>query len=133
MLKMEGMRFPKEIILLCIRWYTANPLSYRNHGELTLKRGVHVDHSSVDRWAIKFLPVLEKIFRKHKRDVGVSWRMDETCLLVNGQWKCMYRAVDREGITIDFLLQARRNTSGGNPIFRDGDVPKRRAIEGSEK
>jgi len=51
------------------------------------------------------LPTLEKIFRKHKRAVGGSWRMDETYIKVNGQWKYLYRAVDKEGATIDFLLR----------------------------
>ncbi|WP_370583950.1 transposase [Polaromonas sp. CG_9.7] len=89
------MRFPKEIIPLCVRWYAAYLLSYRNLEEMMHERGVHVDHSSVSRWAIKFLPLLEKVFRKHKRAVGASWRMDETCILVNGQLKYLYRAVDK--------------------------------------
>ena len=87
MLKMKGMRFPKEIILLCVRSYAGYPLSYRNLEEMMHERGVYVDHSSVSRWAIKFLPLLEKVFRKHKRAVGTSWRMDETYIKVNGQWK----------------------------------------------
>lgn len=56
------------------------------------------------RWAIKVLPVLEKAFRRHKKAVGRSWRMDETYIKVRGQWKYLYRAVDKEGNTVDFLL-----------------------------
>ncbi len=85
MLKMKGMRFPKEIILLCIRWYVAYPLSYRNLEEMMQERGLYVDHSSVSCWAIKFLLMLEKVFRKYKRAVGTSWRMNETYIKVNGQ------------------------------------------------
>ena len=70
MLKMKGMRFPKEIILVCIRWYAAYALSYRNLEEMMLERGVSVDHSTVNRWAIRFLPVLENIFRRQKRVVS---------------------------------------------------------------
>ena len=129
MLKMKGMRFPKEIILLCIRWYAAYPLSYRNLEEMMQERGVYVDHSSVSRWAVKFLPMLEKIFRKHKRPVGVSWRMDETYIKVNGQWKYLYRAVDKEGATIDFLLRAKRDTVAARRFFekamrQNGDPEK---------
>jgi putative transposase len=112
MLKMKGMRFPKEIILLCIRWYAAYPLSYRNLEEMIQERGVYVDHSSVSRWAVRFLPMLEKIF-----NVGDSWRMDETYIKVNGQWKYLYRAVDKQGATIDFLLRARRNTASASRFF----------------
>ena len=56
------------------------------------ERGVCVDHSSINRWAIRFLPLLEK---RHKRPVGVSWRMDKTYIKVKGTWKYLYRAVDR--------------------------------------
>ena len=92
-------------------------------------RGVHVDHSSVSRWAVKFLPMLEKIFRKHKRPVGGSWRMDETYIKVNGQSKYLYRVVDKEGATIDFLLRARRDTAAATRFFekamrQNGDTEK---------
>ncbi|HAL38945.1 MAG TPA: IS6 family transposase, partial [Polaromonas sp.] len=72
------MRFPKEIILVCIRWYAAYALSYRNLEEMMQERGVAVDHSTISRWAIRFLPLLEKVLRQRKRPVGSSWRMDKT-------------------------------------------------------
>lgn len=73
------------------------------------KRGVFVDHVTVHRWVIKLLPVLAAIFRTSKRPVGRSWRMEETCIKVAGQWKHLYRAVDRAGDTVDFLLTAKRD------------------------
>jgi putative transposase len=78
MLNTKGMRFPIEVILVCISWYAAYPLSYRHLEEMMQERGVRVDHSSISRWAIRFLPLLENVFRKHKRAVGGSWRMDES-------------------------------------------------------
>jgi transposase-like protein len=66
-----------------------------------------VDHSSISRWAIRFLPLLEKAFRKHKHAVGISWRTNETYIKVNGTWKYPYRAVDRQGQTVDFLFTAK--------------------------
>ena len=65
--------------------------------------GICVDHSSINRWAIRFLPLLEKVFRKHKRPVGCSWRMDETYIKVKGAWHYHYRAADREGKTVLFV------------------------------
>ena len=78
MLATQGMRFPIDVILVCIRCYAAYPLSYRQLEEMMEERGVFVDHSSINRWAIRILPLLEKVFRKYKRPVGRNWRMDET-------------------------------------------------------
>ena len=81
------------------------------------ERGVSVDHSSINRWAIRFLPVLEKVFRRHKHPVGASWRMDETYIKVKGVWKYLYRAVDKQGKTIDFLLTAKRDKAAALRFF----------------
>ena len=72
MLATKGMRFPIDVILVCIRWYTAYPLSYRHLEEMMQERGVIVDHSSINRWAIRFLPLLESVFHRHKHSVGAS-------------------------------------------------------------
>jgi len=117
MLATKGMRFPIDIILVCIRWYSAYPLSYRHLEEMMQERGVFVDHSSINRWAIRFLPLLEKVFRKHKRPVGSSWRMDETYIKVKGAWKYLYRAVDKEGKTVNFLLTAQRDKAAAMRFF----------------
>lgn len=103
------MRFPIDVILVCIRWYAAYPLSYRHIEEMMEERGVSVDHSTINRWAMRFLPVIERLSRKHKRQVGTSWRMDETYIKVKGVWSYLYRAVDKEGKTVDFLLAANRD------------------------
>ena len=117
MLNFKGMRFPTDVILVCIRWYAAYPLSYRHLEEMMQERGVSVDHSSINRWAIRFLPLIEKIARKHKRPVGGSWRMDETYIKVKGVWIYLYRAVDKQGKTVDFLLTAKRDMAAAKRFF----------------
>ncbi|NHZ66038.1 IS6 family transposase [Massilia genomosp. 1] len=117
MLNFKGMRFPIDVILVCIRWYVAYPLSYRHLEEMMEERGVSVDHSSINRWAIRFLPLIEKMARKHKRPVGGSWRMDETYIKVKGVWKYLYRAVDKQGKTVDFLLTAKRDMAAAKRFF----------------
>ena len=117
MLATKGMRFPIDVILVCIRWYAAYPLSYRHLEEMMQERGVFVDHSSINRWAIRFLPLLEKVFRKYKRPVGGSWRMDETYIKVKGVWKYLYRAVVKQGKTVDFLLTAKRDKAAAMRFF----------------
>ncbi|WP_157650152.1 IS6 family transposase [Burkholderia ubonensis] len=113
----QRLHYPFDVILLCVRWYVAYPLSLRHLEEMMAERGVSVDHSTVHRWAIKLLPVLEKAFRQRKRSVGKSWRMDETYIKVNGAWKYLYRAVDKDGNTIDFLLRARRDKAAARRYF----------------
>jgi putative transposase len=110
MIDFKGHRFEKDVILLCVRWYLAYPLSYRNLEEMIRERGVEVDHSNIYRWVQKFTPQLEATFRKgKKRAVGDSWRIDETYIKIKGRWRYLYRAVDKHGQTIDFLLSAHRD------------------------
>ena len=53
MLSFKGAHFEKEIILTCVRWYVAYPLSYRQLEEMMQERGVTVDHSTINRWVLK--------------------------------------------------------------------------------
>ncbi|SAL51536.1 integrase catalytic region [Caballeronia udeis] len=114
---LKRLHYPREVILTCVRWYVAYPLSLRHLEEMMAERGIAVDHSTVHRWAIKLLPVLEKAFRRCKRVVGKSGRMDETYVKIRGEWKYLYRAVDKEGNTVDFLLRARRNKAAAQRYF----------------
>ena len=61
--------------------------------------------------------MLAAAFRRRKRPVGNSLRMDETYVLVGGQWKYFYRAVDRDGSTVDFLLTAKRDLAAACRIL----------------
>ncbi len=106
MIDFKGSHFEKEIILWGVRWYVAYPLSYRQLEEMMGERGISVDHSTLNRWVVKYAPEVEKQFRTRKRAVGTSWRLDETYVRVKGQWKYLYRAVDKEGRTVNFLLTA---------------------------
>jgi putative transposase len=105
---LKSLHYPLEVMLTCVRWYVAYPLSWRHIEEIMQERGVFVDHVTVHRWTSKVLPALATVFRTRKRPVGRSWRLDETCIIVSGQWKYLYRAVDRDGDTVDFLLTAKR-------------------------
>src|SRR5512144_3119009 len=119
MIDFTGHRCEKDLILLGVRWYLAYPLSYRNLEEMMAERGVEVDHATLYRWVQKFTPQLEAAFRKgKKRLVGKSWRMDETYIKIKGQWRSLYRAVDKDGQTIDFLLTAHRDKKAALRFFK---------------
>jgi len=116
-LTFKGSHFPKCIILQAVFWYLRYSLSYRDIEELMEERGVEVDHSTVQRWVVKYTPHLETELRKRKRSVGHSWRMDETYIKVKGVWHYLYRAVDKENNTIDFLLTKKRDQKSAKKFF----------------
>jgi len=131
----KGAHFPKEVILMGVRWYVAYPLSTRHVEELLAERGIDVDHSTINRWTIKYSPLLEEAFHRRKRSVWVSWRMDETYVKVKGQWRYLYRAVDKTGQTIDFLLTEERDEQAAKRFLtkalRRHGVPAKITIDGS--
>ena len=132
----KGAHFPQEIILTCVRWYVAYPLSTRHVEELMQERGVFVDHATVNRWVIKYSPQLEEVFHHRKRPAWSSWRMDETYIRVKGEWRYLYRAVDKQGQTIDFLLTEHRDQEAAlrflKKAIRRHGVPEKITIDGSE-
>ena len=113
---LKRLHYPLEVILLCVRWYVAYSLSFRNLEEMMAERDI-CDHSTVHRWVIKVVPLFEKTFRKHKRPVGKSWHVDQTYIKVKGSWKYLYRAVDKAGNSIDFLFRAKRDKAAARRFF----------------
>jgi transposase-like protein len=103
-------RFPVEIILVCVRWYCKYGITYRDLAEMMQERGVGVDASTIFRWVQRYAPELEKRVRWYQGYRSGSWRVDETYVRVGGQWKYLFRAIDKHGELIDFMLLDRRNT-----------------------
>lgn len=112
----KGHCFPKSVILQAVYFKLRFTLSYRDVEELLSIRGVDVDHATIQRWVFKFTPLLDHNFRMRIKSTGKSWRMDETYIRVKGRWMYLYRAVDKEGKAIDFLLTKRRN-KGSAQLF----------------
>ena len=101
-----------------------------------LERGVHVDHSTINRWVVTYSPLLEEAFHRRKRPVWISWRRDETYIKVKGQWYYLSRAVDKYGQTIDFLLMEHRDTEAAlrflKKAIRRNGLPEVITIDGSD-
>ena len=116
-LSFANKQFPSSTILMAVLWYVAYKLSYRDIEELLAERGVRVDHATIHRWVYEYAPQLESVFRGRKRPVSGSWRMDETYIKVKGEWQYLYRAVDKYGDIIDFMLCKKRDELAARRFF----------------
>jgi transposase-like protein len=106
-----------QIILQCVRWYLSYPLSYRQVAEMVSERGLDVHHVTVFRWVQEYGPEIDKRCRPYLRPTNDSWRVDETYIEVKGKPRYIYRAVDSNGNTLDFLLTAKRDAQAAKRFF----------------
>ncbi len=136
--------FDADIIELCVRWYITYRLSYRDLVEMMAERGIEVAHTTMLRWVTRYVPEFEKRWNRFSKAVGTSWRVDETYISIKAKWHYLYRAVDKHGKTVDFLLRRDRGIAAAQAFFRkalastlprvprkvtlDGHVPSHRAL-----
>jgi transposase-like protein len=113
----RGRRFDGEIIELCVRWYITYRLSYRDLVAMMAERGLSVSHTTILRWVIHYVPEFEKRWNRWARGVNSSWRVDETYIRVRGRWHYLYRAVDKHGKTVEFLLRPDRSIAAAEAFF----------------
>jgi transposase-like protein len=113
----KGRHFDQEIIVLCVRWYLTFKLSSRDLVQMMAERGIVLAHTTILRWVQRYVPEFEKRWHPYALPVGDSWRVDETYLKVKGQWVYLYRAVDKEGRTVDFLLSKKRDMAAAKRFF----------------
>src|SRR5258707_7553630 len=113
----KGRHFDQEIIALCVRWYLAFKLSSRDLVQMMAERGIGLAHTTILRWVQRYVPEFEKRWNRYALPVGNSWRVDETYIKVRGQWVYLYRAVDKECRTVDFLFSEQPGIAAGQPGF----------------
>ena len=137
-------QFDNEIIVLCVRWYISYRLSYRDLVEIMAERGLSIAHTTILRWVNRYVPEFEKRWNRFSKTIGSSWRVDETYISIRGNWHYLYRAVDKQGKTVDFLLRPDRGIAAAQAFFRkaltthpdrpprkvtlDGHIPSHRAL-----
>src|ERR1700731_2650797 len=101
--------FDADIIELCVRWYITYRLSYRDLVEMMAERDIAVAHTTILRWVTRYVPEFEKRWNRFSKAVGTSWSVDETYISIKAKWHYLYRAVDKHGKTVDFLLRRLKN------------------------
>jgi len=121
----HGRHFERTVIILCVRWYITYKLNYRDLVEMMSERGVDLSHTTILRWVQHYAPEFEKRWRRYARPVGTSWRVDETYIRVRGRWTYLYRAVDRQGHTVDFLLSEHRDIAAARAVLHPSDQAAR--------
>lgn len=132
----SGPHFDQSVILLCVRWYLAYNLSLRDLEEMMAERGIHVDHSTIHRWVVRFSPLLLERFNHRKRPVTRKWHVDETYVKVRGRWMYLYRAIDNLGDTVEFFFSEHRDLLAAKRFIRKAFArhgrPERIVIDGSQ-
>lgn len=135
MINFKGSHYPKDVILYAVFFYVRYAVSYRDLEEIMADRGVKVDHATLNRWVVKYSPMIASEAQKRKSPTNSSWRMDETYIKVRGKWVYYYRAVDKNGKTLDFMLSKQRDARAARRFFKQAidnhDVPNRLVIDKS--
>ncbi len=114
----KGRHFEAALIIQAVSWYLRYPLSYHDIEEVLLERGLAVDHSTLNRWVLAYAPLIERRLRAFRKPHCGSVRVDETYIRIRGQWRYLYRAIDKHGSLVDFLLTATRDLEAAKRFFR---------------
>ncbi len=135
MINFKGNHYPKDVILYAVFFYVRYAVSYRDLEEIMAERGVEVDHATLNRWVVKFSPLIACEAQRRKSATSNSWRMDETYIKIKGKWVYYYRAVDKNGKTLDFMLSEHRDAKAARRFFKQAintnDVPDKVVIDKS--
>jgi transposase-like protein len=117
-----------------VRWYITYKLSYRDLHGMMAERGVELAHTTILRWVQGYVPEFEKKWSRFARSFGTSWRVDETYIRIRGEWKYLYRAIDKQGNTVDFLLSQHRDIQAARQFFTQAidrhQAPEKITVDG---
>ena len=119
----RGYRFPAEIISYAVWLYYRFALSHRDVEEVLAERGVQVSYEAIRLWCRKFGAIFSAGLRHRRRRAADKWHLDEVQPKLRGKKHWLWRAVDRDGLVLDILVQARRDQ-------RAAERFRRRVVDG---
>ncbi|MEH7052530.1 IS6 family transposase [Bacillus pseudomycoides] len=114
----KGKQFKQDIILIAVGYYCRFSLSYRDVSEILKERGVSVHPTTIMRWVHEYGNLIYQIWKKKKKNVHLSWKLDETYIKVKGKWCYLYRAIDKEGQTLDIQLRQKRDKQAAYALMK---------------
>jgi putative transposase len=132
------LQYPTDVVCLVVLWRFRYKLSLRDLAEMFFQRGIVFTHEAVREWESKLAPLLSETLRKRRHSqVGNSWCVDETYIRVQGQWRYLYRAIDRDGHLVDVRLSTTRDLAAAEAFFRSawtvtGVTPDRITTDGHD-
>ncbi|MBC6976048.1 IS6 family transposase [Bacillus sp. Xin] len=105
----KGKQFKKDIILIAISYYCRFSLSYRDVSEILKERGISVHPTTIMRWVHEYGNLIYQIWKVKNKSARLSWHLDETYIKVKGEWRYLYRAINKDGHTLDIQLRKKRD------------------------
>jgi transposase-like protein len=106
------------IILWLVTWYSRYAFSYRDLKEIAVERGFELDYSTIYRWVQEYASEINKRIKPYLKLTCDSWKVDETYVKIKGVWHYLYRAIDKQGSTLDWMLSRNRNKQSAKIFFK---------------
>jgi transposase-like protein len=114
----SGHRFPRDVILLAVRYYLQLGAAAERIAGVLADRGIDVSGRTILRWVQKFAPALADAVRQHRQSPVTTWLVDETYVKILGKWHYLYRGVDLDGHVLDCWLSATRDLAASEAFLR---------------
>src|SRR3954463_1582883 len=136
--RLNRTQYPSDLMALVVLWRLRYKLALRDLREMFLIRGIAFSHEAVRDWEAKVTPALAESLRRRRRGkAGRSWYVDETYIKVHGQWRYLYRAIDRSGALVDVMFSEHRDMAAAQAFFRSakavtGMTPDRVTTDGHD-